>query len=139
MIDKCLEKHQYPFHIKIFGLFLLLLFLYVTSVFFLFEFKQHRILKNEIDAAKYCFFKEDYYHALQLYSKLLEKYDDYELGRKRMIQSCFAYSNTLPKLYEYGISRLSKKKYSNTEIDEFAFYLPTEEQKNSFKSIFVRA
>lgn len=139
MHDNFLPRHSYPLHIKLFCFSLVLLFLYVTPTFLCTEFKKHRDVKNKMNEAEDCFIHKDYFNALRLYSFLCSQYNSLELARTRTVQSCFALVNTDPEFYDYGLSFLKNKKFKNSEIDELAFYLPNEHQKNEFKSIFVEA
>ncbi len=136
MQDNYLEKHRYPFRIKLFGSGLLLIFLYVTLMFFWIEFPRHRKLKNKVDKAERCFINKDYYGALALYTTFFEKYEYFGKARKRIIQCCFACSADAPSMYECGLCYLQDKEYNDHEVEELACYLPTDQQRTTFKSGF---
>lgn len=138
-MSDCLPRYSYPWYIRFFCYSLSILFLYVTIVFFFTEFKHHCILKHKLLKAETCFSDKDFVHAIQMFNDLLVQYETCSRARERIIQSSFALAGDNPEFFEYGLSFFEKRKFSNKEISAFADYLSTEEQKNSFRSLFIEA
>lgn len=135
-----ITKHSYPVHIKLFSIGLGLAFLYVTSFFLFLEIKDHCQLKSRINEAERYFVNKDYSVALCMYKSLMLQYYFFSQARTRVVQCCFALAENNPEFYDDGLSFLMEKiSFRTEEIEEFARYLPSEQKKNEFRSIFVRA
>ena len=112
----------------------------MTPTFLFTELKLHWDLKNRIAEAEQYFKDKNYLQAMQLYSALVSQYKSFNEARRRVIQSCFALAQDEPGLYEHGLSYVyAQQKFKDSEIEELAYYLPTDQKKAEFRSIFVKA
>ncbi|MGB8468121.1 MAG: hypothetical protein WCE21_03875 [Candidatus Babeliales bacterium] len=91
-----------------------------------------------MNQAERYFIHKQYSEAIYLYNSLLVQHRSYDHARKRVIQGCFALAKDTPNFYNNGLSFLQTDRgLTDPEIEDLAMYLPTDEQKNEFRSIFT--
>lgn len=132
-----LEKHTYPVWIRFFCFSTLLIFLYAIPQFLIKELACHRELSEKIFIAKNNFNRQNYEKAIELYSKILDKYPSYQLGRIQLAKAYFALSSKNAKFYYTGIRHLPDKSYTKREIAKIIEFLPLE-YRDDFKSLFKK-
>ncbi|MFZ5954414.1 MAG: hypothetical protein ACOYT8_04950 [Candidatus Dependentiae bacterium] len=140
MHDQFLPKHTYPLVIKLFGLILIIIFIAVLIRFFVFELKNLKHLHKKILIAELHFSQKNYERAAQKFLKLVENYNSFEHAQKRLIQCCFAQSDTQPEFYDYALSYFysqPNKTYTDAQIKELVTYLP-KQYHDDFKASFIR-
>jgi len=130
-----LEKHIYPFWIKMAGLISGLLFLFLVPRFLLIDLPIRYEVYQKIVKADAFFLNKDYSSAVLLYEEIFIQYPNF--NTIKLVKSCFALSVQYSDFYKIGLHYLVGRKCTDSEVEEMQFFLP-EEYKKDFKSQFKK-
>lgn len=131
-----LEKHKYPVWIRVFFIFIILMFISVVPSFLLNELPYHCALSDKIKYAEASFLSQNHQEALRLYTEILEKHPNYEYGRMQAVNCCFILSAQNIDFYFKGLGLLGQKECTDLEIAKMTKFLPEKYQAH-FKSLFT--
>lgn len=130
-----LKRHYYPLWIKVFGLSILIIFLYTMPKFFLYEYPSYDKFYSQISLANDYFNNKNYVEALELYDDILDKHPDFKLMKIMAAKSAFALSFQDKSLYALGLNYLVGESFKREERRDMEAFIPTQYVEN-FKSQF---
>lgn len=130
-----IAKHSYPVLVSFLMIFSTLLFLILVPTFIWIDLPKRHELYFQIKMADDLFAAKQYLLAGCLYDGILKEYPNFEKANTRMVKICFALIPEDTEFYTNGLSYLTEKTYTKTELKDLETFLP-EHYKEDFRSHF---
>lgn len=122
-----IAPHSYPFWIKLFGLLLVVGWLWTVPYFIVYEISHHKDLYQCYERAESAFQDKDYAQALRSYQELLAKRPECRKSRLRLAEMFLTldkhYESDDYSFYDTALFYLGDHYYSKEELLEVQSYL----------------